>query len=70
MEKRFRITLELTAETMSEAWAKAVSFVPANFTPGEGERVSENGVTRFQLDELARSFEGNFNEKENNNGRA
>lgn len=69
MEKRFRITLELTAENATDAWLKATRFVPSDFTPDEGVRVYEQGVTRLQLDELARSFEGNFNEKESNNGR-
>lgn len=56
---KYRITAEVEAESLSEAWS-AVASLPSNFTVDEGIRARDAGVTRFSVEEIFREFSADF----------
>lgn len=59
---KYRITAEVEAETLTEAWS-TVASLPSNFTADEGIRARDVGVTRFSVEEISRQISADFKEE-------
>jgi hypothetical protein len=48
----YQVLMTIEAPSLNDAWVKALSRVPVNFSPVEAEKAAQSGIRQFSVEAI------------------